>query len=205
MANLPDSNHIMRAPLSHVAFKPPRNRYHSMMEAYCDGGPELFKQFKYMGGYIWAVKIIGPNIRVFRDDDHTKYYDIINISEFDFDINQLDLTFDQNMAPFITLPGIRDQETVSYYIATDNTPDGVNSLKQLPGVTYPRCEINYRDTADIAVSDIILSFIKDEALWYAIQSERFLKHYKVVDLDPKESMLWRFGIMTDESFGWIIR
>lgn len=174
-------------------FVEPKRRHHNMRVAYAEGGEVIADATKGLTGYTWkAYADINSRVYVGREDSGNPVY----IFQGD-DITQVDLTFDQNMRPFIAYV---DKGRANYYHFSRAT----SSYARVPlpiGWTFPRCELDMRDTKDIPNSDIILGYIRGDKLCFGIQRERYLTE-RVVATDPKKSMLWRVGKTVDGRFAF---
>lgn len=173
-------------------FKEPKNRLHSMLEAWTDGGPVLNNAAEGLTGYNWQAFIRDDNVIVKREDQ-TDEHIIFNKPG----IQQLDFTVDQNMRPFSTYV-IQDKAYYWHF----NSEDSTYSEVALPlDIKYPRCELDKRDLADIPSSDIILGYTRAGNLCYRIQRERY-RIERIIATDPKKSMLWKIGKLQDDRFGY---
>lgn len=175
-----------------IKFKPPRNRHYSMNVAYAEGGATLNDASNGLSGYIWKVYIKNNSVYVKREGENIEH------KIFDkADITQIDLTFDQNMRPFICYVA----NNLPYYYHFNAEDSSYSEVALPPEIKFPRAAITHHESHNIPVSDIILAYTREGNLCYRIQRERYKKEY-IIATDPKKSMLWRVGLTTDGRFGY---
>lgn len=175
------------------SFLSPRNRHCRMTTAYCDGGPELFNSKAGITGYVWVAFVDSiDNITVKREDSDEKYVVTTRAN-----VSQLDLTFDQNMRPFLTYV----VDDIPYYFHFNSHDSSYSEVALDTSIRFPRCELDMRDVQDIPNSDIILGYIRDGNLCYRVQRERFLQEH-IIATDSNKTMLWRIGRLLDGRFGY---
>lgn len=173
-------------------FKEPKNRLHGMLEAFTEGGPAFADASKGLSGYIWHAFVRNDDV-IFKREDLDEEHLIFSKPG----IEQIDVTIDQNMRPFI--PYVVNGLAYYWHFNAENS---TYSEVQLPtDIKYPRCELDKRAVEDIPSSDIILGYTREGNLCYRIQRERYLKEY-IIATDPKKSMLWRCGKLQDDRFGY---
>lgn len=176
-------------------FRPPRDRHHPMTVAYCDGGPVLNDATQGLTGYVWHAYVDNDQIIIKRDDQDTTH--VVTTKAL---VTQLDFTFDQNMRPFVTY--VSAGKPFYYHFNAEDSSYSEVALP--PTVTFPRCELDERETEYIPNSDIILGYMREGNLCYRVQRERFLKEH-IIATDPNKKMLWHIGRTTDGRFAYYWR
>lgn len=172
----------------------PKRRHHSMLIGYTEGGPVHSRAEHGLTGYVWKVFYKDNNdVVVIREDEPDTEYLITNKAG----VTQLDMTFDQNMRPFVVYVA----DGLPYYFHFNADDSSYSEVALDPTIKFPRCELDYRETHEIPRSDIILGYTRDGNLCYRIQHERFTKE-NIIATDPKKSMLWRIGRLVDGRFGY---
>lgn len=96
----------------------------------------------------------------------TVVYSRAGVTEFSF-------TFDQNMKPFITFV----DATGPFYYWYDATVSDYRVVALGSDVITPKCSLDDKRTNQLAVSDIILAYIRAGALCYRQQRDRFDTEY----------------------------
>lgn len=165
-----------------VDFKPPRNRYHGMTEAYCDGG-EILSNTKTISGYVWKCFLRGDEVCIQREDT-----DVVSVLFKHAGINKLDFCFDQNMRPFVCFS---DAESSYYHHFSRNSL--YESSKLPESVRNASCILDLPE--DINLSDIHLAYSRDGNLCVRVQRDRFSKEY-IAATSPNKSLVWRAGYLT---------
>lgn len=178
-------------------FLAPKSYHHGMLEAYSDGGPVIANVDAGLTGYVWHAYVEGDKVYLNREDTPTAEPQVLLTRA---GITQIDLTFDQTMRPFLAFVA----SGKPYYLSFSGDTSTYTTVKLPDTVVSPRCEIDYRDILDIPRSDIILGYTNAGNLCYRLQRERFLKEHKIAK-DPKKTLLWRIGRLTDGRFGYLWR
>lgn len=173
-------------------FEPAKATNCGILEAFAEGGPVISDVSKGLSGYIWKAYIDGTQVVITRIGSDEIYK--VNIGRI---VSQLDLTFDQNMRPFLTYVA----DGLPYYYHFNSEDSTYSEIALDNSIRYPRCELDTRNTEDIPRSDIILGYIRDGNLCYRLQRERFLKE-RIIATDNKKTMLWRIGRLIDGRFGY---
>lgn len=171
-------------------FAPPRNRHYPMDIAYCEAGPTMTRAEDGMLGYVWQAFLRGNEICVKRED-----LDEIHVITTKENITQLDITFDQNMRPFLCYV----KDGLPYYYHFNRDDSSYSEVALDPTVTFPRCALDM--PYDIPNSDIYIGYTRNGNLCYRIQRGRFTKEYVLATI-PHKSMVWRIGLTKDGRFGY---
>lgn len=183
----PNQPHVMT---KLAQFKAPRNRYYPMTVAYCEAGPTITRAEDGMTGYVWYAYLDGNKLCVKRED-----LDEVHVITEQANITQLDITFDQNMRPFLCYV----KNNLPYYYHFNKEDSSYSEVALDPTVTFPRCALDM--PYDIPNSDIYIGYNRDGNLCYRIQRERFTKEYILATISHK-SMVWRIGRTKDGRFGY---
>ena len=104
-------------------------------------------------------------------------------------LTQISLSFDQNMRPHIAyvangVAGLWWYDTVA----------GQHSHMTLPNIRSPFLTLDDKRPEFVISSDILLFYIKDSAVWYRQQRDRFLIERKLVDISPYSRRIIKCGM-----------
>lgn len=192
-----DYTQIKVGNLGGVDFLPPRAYHYGMLEAYSDGGPTISKVEDGLTGYVWHTYLDRDKVYIQREDLPESQPMLLITHK---GITQIDVTFDQTMRPFLVFVA----DGGANYLHFNAITNAYDVVKLPDTVISPRCELDYRKVQDIPRSDIILGYTNAGKLCYRLQRERFLKEHKIAE-DPKKTLLWRIGRLTDGRFGYLWR
>lgn len=193
---LPSPEPLILDQLSTTPFLFPRSKSYPLTESWENGGVALSDPSEELTKYVWRAWTNGSAIYCKRDDldeIHTLFH-APNITEIDF-------TFDQNMRPCFAF--VSDGVAKLYWY---NTLIANYDVTDFVGVKNPRVSLDDKRRFNVANSDIIFAYIKDNQLCYRQQRDRFgveyvLKTYQVTH----QKMLWRIGMGTKNRFLFYVR
>lgn len=180
-------------------FLPPKDRYFPLTETYSLGGETLYLENQDRDTYIWKAYSENNKIHLKRED-----LDEVTVLPYEWDgrLRQIDLTFDQNMFPLVTLT-INEANYIYWW---NKTQYELYSL-DIRGY-YPKIQMDKPKNTQILESDCILGFNHKGKLYYALQRESFNNTYPVFPENgthPTASVLWRIGLTKDNRFGFLWR
>ena len=142
----------------------PRSKSYPLTESWENGGVALNDPTEELTKYVWKAWTDGTSIMVKRDDLDT-YHVILT----DINITEVDLTFNQNMRPYITYVA-NDISKLYWYDALQSK----QVIDEYPLITNPRVSLDDKRRFNVANSDIIFAYIsKDNKVKYRLQRERF--------------------------------
>lgn len=88
-------------------------------------------------------------------------------------ITEVCLAFDQNMRPFVAF--VEDGQAKYRWF---DTQDGQIKITTLPaGTITPRCTLDDRRQTQLGASDIILTYLRNNALYFRAQRDRYTIEY----------------------------
>lgn len=193
---LPSPEPLILEQTATTPFLYPRSKSYPLTESWENGGVALSDPSEELTKYVWKAWTDGNAIYCKRDD-----LDTIHTLFYAPNITEIDLTFDQNMRPCFAFVsnGIAKLYWYNTLIANYDVTDFV-------GVKNPRVSLDDKRRFNVANSDIILAYIKDNQLCYRQQRDRFgieyvLKTYQV----NHQKLLWRIGMGTKNRFLFYVR
>lgn len=173
-----------------AAFLPPRNRNKELLVDYERGGRAIQDASDGLDVYDWRGRYVGTDFILDVPPGivaPTTLFSVADVTEFQF-------TFDQNMQPFVTY---RLDNGEAYYRWFDSTiPDF--RTDQLPaGARSPRCALDDKRAlagTQAGASDIILAYIRDDALKFRAQADRYDTEYALAAGDLADYGLGQIGM-----------
>lgn len=193
---LPSPEPLIVGQTATTPFLYPRSKSYPLAESWENGGVALSDPSEELTKYVWRAWTDGNAIYCQRDD-----LDEIHTLFHAPNITEIDLTFDQNMRPCFAFVsnGVAKLYWYNTLIANYDVTDFV-------GVKNPRVSLDDKRRFNVANSDIIFAYIKDNQLCYRQQRDRFgveyvLKTYQVTH----QKMLWRIGMGTKNRFLFYVR
>jgi hypothetical protein len=166
--SLPD--HVLSTEVVPQTFAPPRDIPPTQLIAYDYGGININDPSAGLQVKIWRCRWESGNFIVDADGvPDTVIYSASDISDFD-------ITFDQNMQPFLAFT----QGGVAKFRWFDATVPGFVVIT-LPGAVTPKCQLDDKRPSQISNSDIILAYVRDFDLYYREQRDRFGVEYLLKD------------------------
>ncbi|MFO7287705.1 MAG: hypothetical protein C0P79_012690 [Gammaproteobacteria bacterium] len=169
-------------------FRAPRDRKKEPLEDYELGGLAINDASAGLEVQVWRGRYLDGAIVLDVPGvvEPVSVLEIAGVTEFQF-------TFDQNMQPAIAYV-VNDQTAHWYWF--DATVPGFETLDLPEGSITPRCTLDdKRDAAGTraAVSDIILTYLRDGVLYFRAQRERYEDEHELeTDLEGYE--LGQFGM-----------
>jgi hypothetical protein len=159
---LPDS--VLSTETLEALFCFPRNVPRAPLIDYEYGGAAIQDASQGLRYQVWkgeylenAIVLSAPVVPAFNA------LAIANVDTFGF-------TFDQNMQPFFCYELVNGNAFFRWF---DGTVPGFVTTQLPPGTRTPRCCLDDNRRQQIGVSDIILAYCRDEALYFRAQRERF--------------------------------
>lgn len=182
--------------VSSARFAPPRDKVKSPRESYELGAAELYDTdtpFKYT----WYCYIKSNVVYLEREGKPP-----VQVLTLTGEITEIDFTFDQSMRP--TICYIQDGVTkLNYYDATLSDM----TTRVFPNTSNPRLSLDDKRKFNIANSDVIFAYIKDNNLYYRVQRERYdIEHLVEVDRDrfTGEILLEKIGMDINNRFNFSV-
>ena len=170
-------------------FSYPRSKNYPLTESWDNGGVALSDPSEDLTKYVWKAWTDGTSIKIKRDDLDTHHVILM-----DSDITEIDLTFDQNMRPCITY--VANGISKLYWYDTQQAKQVIDDY---PLITNPRVSLDDKRRFNVANSDIIFAYLKDNTLCFRIQRERFSVEHVLV-IHNKSKLLWRIGMGQNNRF-----
>lgn len=141
---------------------------------YEHGGVAIQDPSRGLAFQTWRARVIGEGI----------YLSAPNTSEFlayqaSAEITEVSLAFDQNMRPTIAFVEGGRAKLLWY----DSAIPGETVTDLAADVITPRVALDDKRQSQLGISDIILAYLRDGALYYRQQRDRFL-----VEIDPTADM-----------------
>lgn len=153
------------------------------------GGVAVRDSTKGLLHAIWQSSYDGTYLTLGYDDIEHK----INIGA---DVQNLSFAFDQNMNPCVVYN--KDDSTYLYWY--DTLQGAQVTTKMSTKFEYPQMSLDEHRTEFISTSDIILSYTRDNKLYYRLQRERYLQEHFLADLPDQR--LTQIGMSNNYRFRW---
>lgn len=159
-------------------FLPPRNRRKQPLEDYELGGVALNDASQGLQFYEWRGRYIDGSVVLDVPGvvAPVTVLTVPGVTEFSF-------SFDQNMSPVVAYM-LGDGSAHFYWF--DSTIPGFTTLDLGSGARSPRCSLDdKRAVSGVAsgASDVILTYLRDDALYFRAQRDRYATEYKL-ELPP---------------------
>jgi len=159
-------------------FLPPRNRRKQPLEDYELGGVALNDASQGLQFYEWRGRYIDGSVVLDVPGvvAPVTVLTVPGVTEFSF-------SFDQNMSPVVAY--MLDDGSAHFYWF-DSTIPGFTTLDLGSGVRSPRCSLDDKRAASGVISgasDVILTYLRDDALYFRAQRDRYATEYKL-ELPP---------------------
>lgn len=167
----------------------PRSKNYPLTESWENGGVALSDPSQELTKYVWQAWTDGTSIKVKRDDLDTHHVVLM-----DNNITEIDITFDQNMRPCIAY--VANGISKLYWYDTQQAKQVIN---EYPLITNPRVSLDDKRRFNVANSDIIFTYLKDNILCFRIQRERFSVEHVLINHN-KSKLLWRIGMGRNNRF-----
>ena len=179
-----------------AAFQPPHDRVKERLIDYELGGRAIQDSSEGLELQVWRGRYLDGAIVL----DVPGVVEPVSVLEI-ADVTEFQFTFDQNMQPAIAYV-VNDQTAHWYWF--DATVPGFETLDLPEGSITPRCALDdKRDAAGTraAVSDIILTYLRDGVLYFRAQRERYEDEHELeTDLEGYE--LGQFGMNRGLRLQW---
>ena len=161
----------------------PRSKSYPLTESWENGGVALFDPSEELTKYVWQAWTDGTTITVKRSD-----LDTYHVVLMDTNITEIDLTFDQNMRPCIAYVANGISKLYWY-----DSSLAMQVIDEYPLITSPRVSLDDKRRFNVANSDIVFAYQREDKLCYRVQRERFgVEH--ILATDTKKRILWRIGM-----------
>ena len=164
-------------------FNHPRSKSYPLTESWDNGGVALSDPSEDLTKYVWQAWTDGTTITVKRAD-----LDTYHVVLMDSNITEIDLTFDQNMRPCIAYVANGISKLYWY-----DSQQAKQVITEYADISSPRVSLDDKRRFNVANSDIIFAYQKDDTLCYRLQRQRFSVEY-VLATNPKKRLLWRIGM-----------
>lgn len=167
----------------------PRSKSYPLTESWENGGAALNDPSEELTKYVWQAWTDGTTITVKRDDLATE-----TVLITDSNITEVDLTFDQNMRPCIAY--VANGISKLYWYDSSLAMQVIDSY---PLIRNPRVSLDDKRRFNVANSDIVFAYQREDKLCYRVQRERFgVEH--ILATDTKKRLLWRIGMGRNNRF-----
>lgn len=171
---LPDS--VLSTEVLSAQFCYPRNIPRAALVDYEYGGVAIQDPSEGLRFQVWrgdylenGIVLSAPTVPAFNA------LAVANVDTFGF-------TFDQNMQPFFCYELSNGNAFFRWF---DGTVPGFVTIQLPDGSRSPRCCVDDNRRTQIGVSDIILAYCRDEALYFRAQRERFEdEHELTTEIGP---------------------
>lgn len=170
-------------------FMYPRSKSYPLIESWELGGVAIGDSSEELTRYNWQAWTDGRTITIKRSD-----LDTYHVLLMDDNITEIDFTFDQNMRPCIAYVAGGVSKLYWY-----DTQQAKQVIDEYPLITNPRVSLDDKRRFNVANSDIIFAYIRDDKLCYRQQRQRFSVEY-VLATDAKKRLLWRIGMGRQNRF-----
>ena len=161
----------------------PRSKHYPLTESWDNGGVALSDPSEDLNKYVWQAWTDGTSIMVKRDD-----LEDVHTIVTDFDITEIDLTFDQNMRPCLAYVAGGISKLYWY-----DTQKGEAVTEVFPLIRCPRVSLDDKRRFNVGNSDIIFAYQKGNNLCYRLQRERYKIEY-ILKTNTAKRLLWRIGM-----------
>lgn len=141
----------------------PRSKHYPLSESWDNGGVALYDSSEDLLKYVWHAWTDGTTITVKRAD-----LDAETVLITDTAITEIDLTFDQNMRPSIVY--VANGVSKLYWY---DSQQAAQVITEFADIKNPRVSLDDKRRFNIANSDIIFAYQRDDALCCRIQRERY--------------------------------
>lgn len=167
---LPD--HVLSSQVLSGGFLAPRDLPRTPLSDHELGGTDIADASDGLRVKVWAGEVIGNDVVLSAEDvAPTTVLTVANITEFSF-------TFDQNMRVAVAYT-VNDVDTYLYWY--DATLPGYTTTQMPAGSLNPRCSIDDKRALENSTSDIILAYIREGALYFRAQRDRYAIEYLLSD------------------------
>lgn len=138
---------------------------------------------------VWVSEYDGTNISITNGEVHRT---LLSVS----DVDHISFAFDQNMQPCVAYTSLGS--TKFWYF--DNIASQYITLDYGAGPEYPQVSLDGNRKDQLGSSDVILSYILNDKLYYRLQRERYLQEHFL--LDTPNMKLMQIGMAKNLRFRW---
>lgn len=166
------------------------NRYFRIWEDY--GPADIADVSEGLLKYLWALEFDGGKWKIYRKDSPNETLTELADSGQSEAPKFADFTWDNAGRPFVTWKNSEGIKIFWYNTETSQfqidviSPDGDN----------PFCHLDYRNSAQNALADIILTYERDNAVYYRIIGDRFTIEYPTPVTDLGKRRIFKAGVGT---------
>lgn len=154
---------------------PPRNVPKDFLVDYELGGVALNNPSQGLEVKVWTGQYIdGAVVLEAEGVPPTTLFSLPDITEFQF-------TFDQNMQPSVAYATASGVAALRWW---DGTVPAFSTLTLPAGSRSPRCTLDDKRRLQTSVSDVVLFYIRGDALYMRVQRDRFTIEYPLVESAP---------------------
>lgn len=114
-------------------------------------------------------------------------------------ITEISLTFDQNMNPFVAF--VQDGRAKFWWFDTVAGEQTFAESLLSASVITPRCTLDDKRQLTTSSSDIILAYVRESALYYRQQRDRYESEYLLGTLEPYTRLI-RVGMNSGNRLQW---
>jgi len=177
----------------------PDNLDSHYLQDYELGGIGLNDTSEGMRYQIWTLQLVGDDVVVSAPEwPQTILFDLVDTGSIE-KITELSLAFDQNMNPFVAF--VQDDQAKFWWY--DSDLPGITFTNLPAGARTPRCCLDDKRETQTPTSDIILSYIEDDKLYYRYQLERYITaHLLKTDVTGN---LVKVGMNNQNRLQWTIQ
>lgn len=135
------------------------------------GGVALRDTSQGLRSYLWRSDYINTNVYLYREQF------LMGAVVQATGITHHSFAFDQNMNPCV----VYNKDGVTYLYWYDPVQSKQTTLKFDDYFEYPQVTLDDHRQHQLGNSDIILSYIRDDKLYYRLQRERYLQEHFLAD------------------------
>lgn len=168
----------------------PRDEVTRSLESRDLGGIALSDPSQGLRVKAWTARYNGNDITVEAEDVAP-----VAVISPGGDVTEISLTFDQNMQPSIAY----FQDDVAYHYWFDTLINDYRTT-EYPNALYPRITLDDKRALSTGDSDIILTYVRDGALYYRQQRDRFGDERLLSE--SVAGVLRRFGMNQGNRLQW---
>ena len=154
------------------------------------GGVRLRDPSQGLLKYIWRSEYKGGSIRLLNGVDAGVA--VVNSTG----ITHHSFAFDQNMNPCV----VYNKAGVTYYYWYDPIKGKQTTLAFDDYFEYPQVTLDDHRQPRLGVSDIVMSYIREDKLYYRLQRERYLQEHFLEDVPQMKLM--QTGMTKNLRFRW---
>lgn len=137
-----------------------------------------------------------------RREDGVVYLGADNTPDFEIlrgDVSEISFTFDQNMR--LVLAYVEDGVAKMRWYDTSAEQDVITVLGA--DVITPRVALDDKRTSQLGISDVILMYVRGDAIYHRLQRDRYDTEYLTQE-EGGAAGLVKIGMMRNMRFGWMV-